>query len=237
MKKQDEKVTTAKVREFLEENTDPGYRKFHSSLLPGVDNIMGVRLPALRKFSQNLAKMQWQDWFAQADDQWYEETMLRGLTVAYSKLDCAEKMTYVERFVPDISNWAVCDCFCSTLKDADRYQEEYWEFLEPYFISDREYKARFGAVMLLAHFVKKEYLEKSIQRLESITQQGYYARMAVAWAISIYFVAFPGEMLDYLQHSHKLDEFTYKKSLQKILESYRVDKETKQIIKEMRQRG
>ena len=111
MKKQDEKVTTARVREFLEENTDPGYRKFHSSLLPGVDNIMGVRLPALRKFSQNLAKMQWQDWFAQADDQWYEETMLRGLTVAYSKLDCAEKRTYVERFVPDISNWAVCDCF------------------------------------------------------------------------------------------------------------------------------
>ena len=159
------------------------------------------------------------------------------MTVAYSKLDCSEKMTYVECFVPDISNWAVCDCFCSTLKDADRYQEEYWEFLEPYFISDREYKARFGAVMLLSHFVKKEYLEKSIQRLESITQQGYYARMAVAWAISIYFVAFPGEMLDYLQHSHKLDEFTYKKSLQKILESYRVDKETKQIIKEMRQRG
>ena len=38
-------------------------------------------------------------------------------------------------------------------------------------------------------------------------------------------------------HGHKLDEFTYKKSLQKILESYRVDKETKQIIKEMRQRG
>ncbi|MFR7396233.1 MAG: hypothetical protein ACLUTA_14130 [Blautia wexlerae] len=45
MKKQDEKVTTARVREFLEENTDPGYRKFHSSLLPGVDNIMGCGSP------------------------------------------------------------------------------------------------------------------------------------------------------------------------------------------------
>ena len=205
-------VTTHMVRQFLQENEDTGYRVFHSNLLPGVDNVMGIRLPVLRKFAKQLSGMDWQEWFEQADDQWYEETMLRGLTVAYSKLDCAEKMTYVERFVPDISNWAVCDCFCSTLKDADRYQEEYWEFLEPYFISDREYKARFGAVMLLSHFVKKEYLEKSIQRLESITQQGYYARMAVAWAISIYFVAFPGEMLDYLQHSHKLDEFTYKKS-------------------------
>ncbi len=232
-----EKVTTARVREFLKENEDPEYRDFHSSLLPGVDNVMGVRLPILRKFSQQLAKMEWQEWFIQADDQWYEETMLRGLTVAYSKLDCTEKMKYVRSFVPDISNWAVCDCFCSTLKDADRYQQEYWNFLEPYFTSEQEYEARFGAVMLLSYFVKEKYLEESIKRLENITQQGYYTKMAVAWAVSVYFVAFPEKMLDYLQNSHKLDEFTYKKSLQKILESYRVDKETKQIIKEMRQRG
>ena len=51
------------------------------------------------------------------------------------------------------------------------------------------------------------------------------------------FAAFPDEMLTYLQDGHKLDEFTYKKSLQKITESYRVDKEMKKIIKEMRQRG
>ena len=66
---------------------------------------------------------------------------------------------------------------------------------------------------------------------------GYYAKMAVAWAVSVYFAAFPDEMLTYLQDGHKLDEFTYKKSLQKITESYRVDKEMKKIIKEMRQRG
>lgn len=51
--------------------------------------------------------------------------------------------------------------------------------------------------------------------------------MAVAWAVSVYFAAFPDEMLAYLQDGHKLDEFTYKKSLQKITESYRVDKEMK----------
>lgn len=57
------------------------------------------------------------------------------------------------------------------------------------------------------------------------------------WAVSVYFAVFPDEMLTYLQDGHKLDEFTYKKSLQKITESYRVDKEMKKIIKEMRQRG
>lgn len=58
----------------------------------------------------------------------------------------------------------------STLKDAIKHQTEYWDFIEPYFTSDKEYEARFAAVMILGHFVKREYL-KSIRRLESITQQ------------------------------------------------------------------
>ena len=240
MNKEDEKkipVTVEQVRQFLKENQDPEYREFHSKLLPGTENIMGVRLPILRKFAKQLAAQAWKDWFEQADDQWYEETMRRGLVVAYARMDCEERLKYVRKFVPDINSWGVCDCFCSTLKDADKYPQEYWEFIEPYLTSEREYEARFAAVMILGHFVKPEYLEESIRRLESITQQGYYTKMAVAWAISVYFAAFPQEMLEYLRGSHRLDEFTYKKSLQKIVESYRVDREMKKIIKEMRQRG
>ena len=37
-------VTTHMVRQFLQENEDTGYRVFHSNLLPGVDNVMGIRL-------------------------------------------------------------------------------------------------------------------------------------------------------------------------------------------------
>ena len=36
---------------------------------------------------------------------------------------------------------------------------------------------------------------------------------------------------------YKLDEFIYRKSLQKITKPYCVDKKIKKIIKEMRQRG
>ncbi len=45
-------VTTHMVRQFLQENEDTGYRDFHSNLLPGVDNVMGIRLPVLRKFAK-----------------------------------------------------------------------------------------------------------------------------------------------------------------------------------------
>lgn len=232
-----EKVNALDVRRRLEEMADEKYRDFNAKLLPGVDNVLGIRVPQLRSLAKELAKKDWEEWFAAADDRYYEETMLRGLVAAGGKMERQQRLEYVRQFVPQIGNWAVCDCFCSTLKDADKYPEDYWTFLEPYFDSEKEYEARFGAVMLLGHFVKQEYLEESVKRLQRIRQEGYYARMAVAWAISVYYTAFPTEMLAYLQGEHGLDEFTYQKSLQKILESYRVSGEDKGIIREMRQRG
>ena len=231
-----------KIREQLEDLTEENYKQFNEKLLPGVKHIIGVRLPALRKIAKETAKSNYSEYLNEAgtmfgEASYHEEFMVWGLVIAYIKADRSEVERHLDEFVPKINNWAVCDCFCSTLKDADKYQAEYWDFIETYFTSNKEYEARFAAVMLLGHFVKREYLKESIRRLESITQQGYYAKMAVAWAVSVYFAAFPDEMLAYLQDGHKLDEFTYKKSLQKITESYRVDKEMKKIIKEMRQRG
>ena len=103
-----------------------------------------------------------------------------------------------------------------------------------------------GMGQLISVYAMKKAIEKakktgvgivSVRNSNHFGIAGYYAKMAVAWAVSVYFAAFPDEMLTYLQDGHKLDEFTYKKSLQKITESYRVDKEMKKIIKEMRQRG
>ena len=57
--------------------------------------------------------------------------------------------------------------------------------------------------------------------------------MAVAWAISMCFVKFEGKTMSYLKHNN-LDDFTYNKSLQKICESLRVNKDTKILIKSMK---
>ena len=41
-------TTTESVRKELKTLEDPTYREFHSSLIPGADNILGVRIPQLR---------------------------------------------------------------------------------------------------------------------------------------------------------------------------------------------
>ena len=227
-------VTVLEVRTRLEEMADEKYKEFHEKLVPGTTNILGIRLPMMRGLAKELAKQDWRDWFHKAEDFYYEETMVRGLLMASAKMPLEERFSYIREFVPYINNWAVCDSVCNTLKDAKKYPQEYWEFLDPYFHSENEYDLRFGTVMLLGYFVKEEYLEESLKKLDAVHHDGYYVKMAVAWALSVYFAAFPDRVLLYLREEHDLDAFTYKKTLQKILESYRVDKEMKQIIREMR---
>ena len=55
----------------------------------------------------------------------------------------------------------------------------------------------------------------------------------LAWAVSVYFVKFPDQVMEYLKQS-SLDDWTYNKALQKITESFRVDKETKKLVRQMR---
>ena len=87
--------------------------------------------------------------------------------------------------------------------------------------------------MLLSHYTDQDYLERALKLLDRVRHPGYYAKMAVAWAVSVYFVKFPDQVMEYLKQC-SLDDWTYNKALQKITESFRVDKETKKLVRQMR---
>ena len=59
--------------------------------------------------------------------------------------------------------------------------------------------------------------------------------MACAWALSICYIKFPTKTLAYLKKS-KLDNLTFNKGIQKICESLRVDKESKNKLKALKRR-
>ncbi|CEY34022.1 Uncharacterised protein [Streptococcus pneumoniae] len=89
--------------------------------------------------------------------------------------------------------------------------------------------------MLLDFYIENGYISKVLTLLDNTKHNGFYAKMAIAWAVSICYIKFPDLTLDYLKHN-TLDDFTYNKALQKITESYRVDKETKALIRSMKRK-
>lgn len=222
-----------KIREKLISLSDEKYRKFHSGLCPNTNNIMGVRVPLLRSFAKELVKEDWKKYLEGAQNEYYEEIMLQGMVIGLAKMSNEERIQYIQSFVPKIDNWAICDVFCASLKFTNKNLELVWEFLDKYLKSDKEFEIRFGVVMLLDYYIRDEYIKDVLNILNNISHDGYYVKMAVAWAISVSYIKYPNETVIFLKNNN-LDDFTYNKSIQKIIESYRVSEEDKKILKNMK---
>ena len=228
-------ATMIGIREQIFELADEEYRKFQSTLCPGCSNILGVRVPLLRNLAKEIARGDWRGYFENAENDFFEEVMLQGMVIGYAQAEIDELIRYINAFVPKIYNWAVCDSFCTGLKFTKKNRDILWENLYMHLSSKEEFEIRFGTVMLLNYYVEEDYIDRVLLLLDGIKHKGYYVKMAVAWAVSICFVKFPEKTMDYLMQN-SLDNFTFNKSLQKITESLRVDKETKTLIRGMRRK-
>lgn len=227
------------VRAQLEAWAEPEYKQFSGSLLPNVPKgrLIGVRLPRLRNMARMIGKEDWRNYLRnESSDESFEEIMLQGMVIGCARMDTAEAIEWTKWFLPKIDNWSVCDSFCSGLKIAEKARESFWELIRPLFCSEKEYEVRFAAVMFLNYYIDSSYLKEGFSCLDRIGSGAYYAKMAAAWAVSVCFTAYPEETTVYLK-SCSLDAETWHKSLQKILESQKVDQKTKKEIREWKKRG
>lgn len=222
------------IREKIKQLSDEEYRKFHSNLCPGTDNIIGVRVPILRNIAKQIYnENDWKKYLSYNNLQFYEEILLQGMIIGFMKQDIEIVQKYIEEFIPKIDNWAVCDIFCASLKITKKHKEQMWQFLQKYLKSENEFELRFCIVMMLDYFVTPEYIDKVLIKLDTIKNDAYYVKMAVAWAISICYIKFPQKTLKYLKQNN-LDNWTYNKAIQKTIESYRIDENTKDFLRKMK---
>lgn len=229
------------IREEILLMADEKYRQFQIKLLPDAEHFVGVRLHMLRKIAKRIARENGAEYLNVAlarkpQDELFEEIMLQGMIIGYMKEDIFDIFSYAERFIPKIDNWSVCDSFCSGFKHAIEYREEVWEWLQPFLKSEEEFEVRFGVVMLLNYYIDDVHIERLLDIFESIRQQAYYVKMAVAWAVSICYVKYPQKTIEYLYRS-QLNDVTYNKALQKIVESRCVSEKEKAEIRKMRRRN
>lgn len=245
------------IREELLSLADLKYKEFQEKLLPGTENLAGVRLPMLRRLAKKIAKEWGEDYLKScfkesSREELFEEIMLQGMVIGYmggngsdpsecrdnkDKMQVKEPIIlYTEQFLPKIDNWSVCDSFCSGFKYAVNHQEEVWRWLNGLLASEKEFTVRYVIVMLLNYYINDTYIDCLYPVFDGIRHEGYYVKMAAAWAVSICYIKYPEKTKKYLD-KNQLDDFTYNKALQKIIESRCISTEEKEKIREIKNKG
>ena len=166
------------------------YKEFNKKLIPGVEHVIGIRLPALRKLAKELAKENFRTYLDEArekvgSDSIHEEIMLQGLVIGYAKMERGERRKYLDEFVPKIGNWAVCDSCVNSYKFMKKEPDYWFDYLKTYKDSNDEFKLRFMIVAMMSHFVDEAHIDEILEICDTVRHDGYYTKMGVAWNLQV----------------------------------------------------
>ena len=176
----------------------------------------------------------------------HEECVVWGFLINFERCSLEERLAMLERYVPVLDNWAVCDSYCAHAKWMARADKGLlWAFLQRWFDSVREFEVRFAVVVAMVYFLNEEWLDRVFQRIESLdfnrikseyksvkgkpikAQQGtvqgaepYYVRMGVAWLLATALAKFPDRTRVFVRSSH-LPEDVVKLYIRKVRDSFK----------------
>jgi len=88
--------------------------------------------------------------------------------------------------------------------------------------------------MLMDQFLLPEYIDRVLMVLDSLRDEEYYASMAIAWALATAYAKFPEKTMQLLKGGNHFSDVTFNRAIQKMIESYRVSKEDKEILRKMK---
>lgn len=209
------------------------YQKFSSSLIPNVNNLIGVRIPTLDKIASKLIKENKLE-YINYDVIYFEEIMIQSMMIAKLK-DLNKVIVLTSNHLMKIDNWSLCDSFCLRLKIFKVNQKESFNYLLMYLNSNNTYELRFLIVNLLCHFINDDYIDQVLKVCDSISHPDYYVKMAISWCLQSCYGRYKDKTIDYL-NDNNLDDFTFNKTISKICDSTKVNKVEKNMLRKYRRK-
>ncbi len=205
--------------------------KFNASLIKGDLKVLGVETKCLRKIVNSLSESERKNLLSISKFSYHETEKMKAILInkimPYSK-----RLDYLKDFLPTIRDWAICDTCISDNKEAKKHKEETFRFLDALKDRKEEFIERY-IVLMYAFYLAPDQLDEYFTYLVNTEFNGYYAKMGVAWALSILLISEQDKTLTLLKEK-KLDPWIQNKAIQKARESYRISKELKEVLLELR---
>lgn len=230
-------MTIPSLREELLALADEGNAAFLAKLIPGLnpEAIIGARNPALRALAKKLLRERPDEalaFLAELPHGLHEENMLHSFLLGLEKSPDAA-FSGVERFLPFVDNWAVCDSLAPAgfARDLERLEGE----AEAWVGAGQQapYTVRFGICMHMGHFLKEHFRPDFLSLIAGIASEEYYVRMAQGWYFAEALAKQPDSALPWFLED-RLPLPVRRKAIQKAVESYRIPSETKDVLRVVR---
>ena len=212
---------------------DNNYAEFHSKLIPNIprEKIIGVRVPEMRKLAKEYSKSEEAKLFLNdLPHKYYDENLLHGMLISEIK-DYDECINELEKFLPFIDNWALCDTILP--KAFKNNKEKLIKKIKVWVFSKETYVCRFGILMLMKHFLDDDFKPEYLEYVANIKSCEYYINMMTAWFFATALSKHWNETIVYLENK-KLDIWVNNKTIQKARESFRIMPTQKEYLKTLK---
>lgn len=223
-----------KFLDYLDANKNLKYREFHYRLLKDNSiNFIGIRTPILKDIAKQVSKTNYIEFIKLNTLKTYEEKTIYGLLLGYLKIDFNILLNLINNYLVNIDNWATCDLTCANLKIFKKNKEIGFNYLKNKVNSNNIWIQRFVIVMFLDYFLCDEYIDDVLKAISSIDANEYYVEMAMAWLLATAYINYQDKVLSLLKSS-KISKNVTNLTIKKANESYRITKEKKKLIKNLK---
>ena len=224
---------TNEILDKLKSLSDDSYKAFNNKIIPTKQITLGVRLPMLRAIAKDIVKDNQIEFINSDKQNIYEMIMLEGLVLSYMKQPFKELLPMIESYLKKVDNWAQIDSVVLGFKDIKKEKDYVLDIVKIWIKSEDEFVVRTALIILLSYYIQKENLNMIFELSQSVKHKGYYVYMGNAWLISVCMAKFPIQTKDFFRNN-SLDIKTHNKAIQKSRDSYRVLKEDKIIINDLK---
>ena len=208
------------------------YRDFTLPLLPNIDEktFIGVRLPVIKKYAKDLDEKSRKEFLNSLPHQYHEENILHAFILSNIK-DYDAFINDVNKFLPYVSNWSVCDTICN--KHLVKYKSQLINEIYKWLKSDELYRVRYAVKCLMNYYLNEDFEEEHLQKVAQVKLDDYYVRMMIAWYLATGLAKNYDQFIKAIEEK-RFDSFTHNKAIQKAIESYRVSDEHKAYLKTLK---
>lgn len=214
---------------------DEKYKAFIGNLIPNLpsDVIIGVRTPDLKKYAKNLATDS-TDFLNSLPHKYHEENCVHGFVIMKIK-DFHQCVNEIERFLPFVDNWAVCDSLRPEVFKS--HKKELLPYVEKWMGDTHPYTVRFGIQMLMLHFLDDLELNVYFEKVSSVKSEDYYVNMMISWFFATAFSKSFEKTASFVEKAYmdnKLSKWVFRKIIQKACESNRLTKKEKETLRSLK---